>query len=88
MSSGSKDTSGIGAVGLCGRAPRFGVRGSSAEPNATHALTEALKEQNQRAAADAAIRAYLKHQADAVAMVFGDWAPGPSRSRQRDVSSS
>ena len=50
MSSGSKNTSGIGAVGLC------------------RALTEAPEARNQRAAADAALRAYLKHQADALAM--------------------
>lgn len=87
MSSGSY-TSGMGAAGLCGRALRFGARGSSAEPHATHALTDALKNRNQCAAADAAIRAYLKHLADALAMVFGDLAAGPTRSRQRDVSSS
>lgn len=88
MSSGSKYTSGMGAVGLCGRALRFGATGSSAEPNATHSLTDALKNRNQCAAADAAIRAYLTHLADAVAMTFGDLAAGPTRSRQRDVSSS
>jgi hypothetical protein len=87
MSSGSKSTSGIGAVGLCGRALGFGVGDSLAEPSATYAVTEALEHQNQRAAADAAIRAYLKHLADAVAMVFGDWEADPSHSRQRDVSS-
>ena len=87
MSSGSKNTSGIGAVWLCGRALRLGSRGRSTESSAAHALTAASRCRDEREAADAAIRAYLKHQADAVAMIFGDWAVGRGRSRQRGVPS-